>query len=185
LRRASTLASTLSTLAGSNGAVFVGKLVRDVVDVMRAELAPWASIDVNVEGADSVCVAPIAVAFVVSSLIVNALDAVRASRREGRICVRLAEHEDAVVLEVEDNGKGAAIDLRPGIFDPYFNVERANRTGLVRVLERLRRCGGDVMVDTDPSGTTVRVLFPTSTKDVVFERDGQPSAEGKRPGRSD
>ena len=185
LKHARVLATTLSGLASrttGDGAASITRLVADVVDVMRPDFAPWAVATVNAEGDCRVSVAPVTVAFVLSALVVNAVDAVRVARREGgRIEVRLSEHEDAVVLEVEDNGRPISADLRPTVFEPYFNLSRANRTGLVRVRERMRRCGGDVTVDSGDSGTTVRVLLPTSSDDALFgaEPTATPSAKKK------
>jgi signal transduction histidine kinase len=184
LQRASTVASTLTALAAgtaANSPMPVTQLVRDIVEVMRADVAPWATIELTTAGACAASVAPITIALVVSSLLTNAVDAVRGAQRdEGRIEVRLSEHEDAIVLEVQDNGRMAPADLRPTMFEPYFGLARANRTGLMRVRERLRRCGGDLMIDGDTSGTTVRVLLPTSTDDVLFGRaDEAPAALNK------
>jgi signal transduction histidine kinase len=175
LKRASAMAATLARLAAraEGGAdAQIAKLVVEVAGILRADFAPWAEVTVTTKGTCQVSVAPITVAFVLSALLVNAVDAVRVARRDGgRIQVRLAEFEDAVVLEVQDNGRPIAPDLRPTVFEPYFNLARANRTGLVRVRERMRRCGGDVMVDSGEEGTTVRVLFPASEEDVLFGRD--------------
>jgi signal transduction histidine kinase len=175
LRRANAMATTLTSLAAQapdEPTAPVAKLVADVVGILRPDFAPWATIAIEAEGPCRVSVAPITVVFVLSALLVNALDAVRAAREEGgAIEVRLSEHEDAMVLEVQDDGRPMAPDLRPTVFDAYFDVARTNRTGLVRVRERMRRCGGDLTVDSDASGTTVRVLFPTSSDDVLFEPD--------------
>lgn len=147
----------------------IAQLVRDVVQVMSADYSAWATFDVEATGSCKVAVPPLTVAFVLSALLVNAVDAIRARRNTlGRVLVRVSEHEDTVLLEVEDNGRPIPTDLRPSALEPYFAVARADRTGLVRVRERMRRCGGDVQVDSGEVGTTVRVLIPTSSDDVTF-----------------
>ncbi|HEY6460541.1 MAG TPA: ATP-binding protein [Polyangiaceae bacterium] len=175
VHKARATATTLQHLAAraeESGRAHVTRLIEEVVGVMQSDFSPYARIEVTADGPGEVSVASITVAFILSALLVNAVDAVRVARRDGgRIQVRLSEHEGAVVLEVEDNGRGIPADLRPSVFDPYFNLTRAHRTGLARVRDRMRRCGGDLMVDSDDGGTIVRVLFPTSDQDVLFEAD--------------
>jgi signal transduction histidine kinase len=176
LRQAAGVTSTLVSLAGktSTEGASIRTLVTEIVNVMRPDLALWATVTLKIEGACAVSLAPLTVALILSNLLTNASEAVRASQRDaGRIDVSLTEEEDAVVLEVHDNGRGAS-SSNPSAFEPYFRIARANRTGLLRVRERLRRCGGDLMVDSDPSGTTVRVLLPSSAEDVLFDRHGDP-----------
>jgi signal transduction histidine kinase len=184
LQRASALASGLGHLAagtGANSPAPIAQLVAEVIEVLRSDVRRYATVTLKTEGACAVCVAPITVAMVVTTLLGNAVDAIRAARRdEGRIEVRLSECEDSVVLEVQDNGQGALSDLRPTVFEPYFSVSRTHRTGLVRLRERLRRCGGDVMVDADSLGTMVRVLFPSAAEDVIFEREGKQAMWAKK-----
>ena len=179
LQRARAIAATLANLAArAEGGTTapIARLVTDVVNLIRVDMASSCELSVDVQGDCRVSVAPITVAFVVSALLVNAGDAVRVAHRDrGKIAVRVSEQEDAVVVEVEDNGRPIAPDLRPTVFEPYFNLARANRTGLVRVRERMRRCGGDLTVDSDEAGTIVRVLFPTSSDDVLFDQE-RPSA---------
>jgi signal transduction histidine kinase len=184
LRQASKVTAALTALAAgatANSAIPVRQLVHDVVEVMRADFASWATITIATEGPCAASVAPITIALVVSSLLTNAVDSIRAGNRdEGRVQVRLSTQEGALVLEVEDNGLMSSSDLRPTLFDPYFGAARVSRTGLLRVRERLQRCGGDLMVDSDPTGTTVRVLLPTSAEDTVFGRERSAAVETKK-----
>jgi signal transduction histidine kinase len=184
LHQASAVTSALTALAAgaaANSPIPIRQLVHDVVEVMRADLAPWATITIATQGACAATVAPITIALVVSSLLTNAVDSIRAGQREvGRVEVRVSTQEGALVLEVEDNGLMSPSDLRPTLFDPYFGAARLNRTGLLRVRERLRRCGGDLMVDSDMTGTTVRVLLPTSAEDAVFGRERSSVLEAKK-----
>jgi signal transduction histidine kinase len=166
---ARSLAGFASHAEGST-AGSIARLVRDVVGVMSADYSAWATFTVEVDGPCKVAIAPVTVAFVVGALIVNAVDAIRAGRKgTGRVEVRLSEHEDAVLLEVQDDGRPVRTDLRPSMLEPYFGMARPDRTGLLRVRERMRRSGGDVQVDSGEGGTTVRVLIPTSNEDAVFD----------------
>ena len=183
LERAFMLASALTRLSAGAGPSKdpIGQLVRDIVDVMRPEIASSATIKVQTEGACAVTAAPATVAFILSALIDDAAEAVRRSQYDGgRIEVRLSEQEDVVVLEVWDNGRRRPADLRPTMFDPYFDPSRANRTALADLRNRLRNSGGDITIDSGETGTTVRVLLPTSSEDVLFSDSPEPKIHTKK-----
>jgi signal transduction histidine kinase len=63
--------------------------------------------------------------------------------------VRLTEHRDSVLLEVEDGGVGA---------DGAFSLG----VGLAGMRERLRQVGGSLAVETSRSGTIVRASLPAA-----------------------
>ena len=154
-----TLLALASRASGDGGTA--AHLVEEIVAILRPEFAAWAAVTMKMDGACRLNLPPVTVAFALSALMVHAADAVRSSRREGgRIEVRLAEREDAVVLEVQDNGGPVSSDLRPTLFEPYFQNGRTSRTGVALVRERISRGGGEVTVDSGESGTTVRVVLP-------------------------
>ena len=187
LERAFVLASALTRLSAgsSTSKVAVGHLVRDIVDVMRPEIAATATIKALVDGACDVTLEPGTVAFILSALIDSAAEAVRKSQYDGgRIEIRLSEQEDVVVLEVWDNGRRRSADLRPTMFDAYFDPTHPSRGALADLRERLRTCGGELTIDSGEGGTTVRALLPTSSEDVLFTDKAEPSkvVVKKRPG---
>ena len=62
---------------------------------------------------------------VVANLVVNATHAVRPGVKGAlKISTRLLPQQRAVVLQVEDNGKGIAPELRERIFEPFFTTRR-------------------------------------------------------------
>jgi signal transduction histidine kinase len=75
---------------------------------------------------------------------------------------------DVVVLSVSDDGSGIDPALLPEVFEPFVTT-RADRSGrpaglgLAIVRSLIRAQGGDVTVDTGPSGTTVRLTLPAGT----------------------
>jgi hypothetical protein len=85
------------------------------------------------------------------------------------IQVRLAEHEDTVVLEVQHAAGGAPGDLRPSLVETFLASSATPRTRLVDLRERVRRCGGDLVVDGDHTSTTVRVFFPALASELFHE----------------
>ena len=64
-----------------------------------------------------------------------------------RVNVTLGENSRGLWLKVADNGKGFSPDDAPGF-------------GLIGIRERLRRHGGDMEMQTGPSGTTVVARVP-------------------------
>ena len=66
------------------------------------------------------------------------------------------------MLEVTDNGLGVDGDQRPAMADPFFTTSaKSLGLGLTLVSARVRRAGGELMIESDPEiGTTVRVFLP-------------------------
>jgi signal transduction histidine kinase len=167
LRRAELTTATLRALGGSPGSTVVASLIPALVDVLRPSVAPWADVSVGANGTCVVSASPILVALIVATLLASAADSIRAARRDrGRIEVRVGEREDAVVIEVQDDGLEIPADLRPSLRQTYFGRAPSR---LARVRDHAIRSGGDLMIDTDPSGTTVRVLLPITDREVVFD----------------
>lgn len=185
LERSALLASALTRLsaAPTTSNISIAQLVRDVVDVMHPEVAPAATLSAHVEGECRVAIAPATVAVVLSALIEDAAHAVRVSEfGGGNIEVRAFEEEDVVVLEVWDNGRRRTSELRPGALENYF-ASSSDQPPLLRVRERLRDCGGDIMIDSGETGTTARVLLPTSSEAVMIsQRSEARTTTKKQPG---
>jgi signal transduction histidine kinase len=66
----------------------------------------------------------------------------------------LQQQEDAVIIEMKDNGKG-------------FNVEEKldsdKAFGLQNIIERSRAAGGDAMIRSDKNGTYIHIKIPLHT----------------------
>jgi signal transduction histidine kinase len=164
--RAESLVRLLRELnrAGVSGSpATVAPLLADIVDVMRPIIGAWAEVTVQ---ADAVCVAAASrTTLVVAAgvLLANALDSIRAaSRGQGTIVVRAFEEEDAVIIEVRDDGQQIASDLRPDLLEPHFSDSPSARRGLPGLRDRLRRAGGDLLVDSDATGSVVRAFLPSA-----------------------
>ena len=70
------------------------------------------------------------------------------------------------ILDVEDDGRGVAGDVLPHIFEPFYSSRPGHEgrgLGLSVVHGIVAKCGGAVLVDTEPgAGTRVRVYLPQS-----------------------
>lgn len=75
-----------------------------------------------------------------------------------RVKIRLSQGRDAVVLEIADNGRGAA-----EVPAPTGRAGGRQRLGLIGMQERVRLVNGQFTVESTPRrGTTVRVQIPLS-----------------------
>lgn len=102
-------------------------------------------------------------AMVIANLVANAAQSISVRGVRGRITIRVSEEEGAVALEVTDDGIGMAPSVRVHANDLFYTTEREQRLGLGLTLasSRVRRAGGEVVIDSDPgNGTTVRVFLP-------------------------
>jgi signal transduction histidine kinase len=87
----------------------------------------------------------------------NALDAIP---NAGRIDVSACREVDRVVVRVIDDGAGIPEEVLPRIFDPFFTTKAPGQgtgLGLEIVRRLLRRCRGEVTVDSRPGRTEFRV----------------------------
>jgi signal transduction histidine kinase len=106
-----------------------------------------------------------AITQVVLNLLINAAEGFNPVRMpRNRITVRLTSADGAVVIEVGDNGRGIAPEIRDRLFDPLFTT-KADRGGTGLGLSICRALvaslGGTISVDSVPGeGSTFRVRLP-------------------------
>ena len=111
---------------------------------------------------------------VVLNLLSNARDAVneRTEIEEAaytkRIWIRTRVEDDAVVIEVEDNGVGMDEAIRQRLFEPFFTTKDADRgtgLGLSIIYAIVRNHDGEIAVESEQAvGTMFRVTLPVVEK---------------------
>jgi signal transduction histidine kinase len=107
---------------------------------------------------------------VLGNLLSNAL---KFTPEHGQIRVRATHLENALVIEVTDNGPGIAADKLTSIFERYYQVsDEARRKGaglgLSIARDVVRAHGGTIHVDSEPGhGTTFRVMIPSSQRESL------------------
>jgi hypothetical protein len=181
--------TALRGLAGGDGAPApIGPLLHQIVDLLRPGLPPGMEVRIAVEGSCVARVAPLTVALIVAALVALACESLKAAGvTRATIPMEVSERERAVILEVRDRAGRQDEDFRPSLFEAYFATSPTKRTRLARLRERVRRCGGDLVVESDPSETTVRVFLPATDDEVVPEtaaaRAGSVSRAGLPPSR--
>ncbi|UJR81341.1 hybrid sensor histidine kinase/response regulator [Sandaracinus amylolyticus] len=141
----------------------------DVQTVMRLvgrEVRYQAKVDLDLAGdLPYVMAPPHAMTQVVTNLVVNALQALESIALETRRLRVMTSHDDeAVCLEVADNGPGIAPETLERIFDPFFTTKEIGAgtgLGLSITRELVRRCGGEIFVESEPGfGARFRVILP-------------------------
>jgi signal transduction histidine kinase len=96
---------------------------------------------------------------VLLNLVLNAIDA---TGREGRIHIEGREEGNSVILRVEDDGHGIALNDRAKLFQPYFTTKPSG-TGLGLFVSRqiVEEMGGTLTFRSEPAqGTTFLVALP-------------------------
>ncbi len=101
---------------------------------------------------------------VISNLLVNALEAVGAG---GMVNVKLRARGDALLLSVEDTGRGIPADEQARIFDLNYSTKPGGSgLGLALARREAERMGGSLSVDSEVGrGTTLRLSLPRITID--------------------
>ena len=100
-------------------------------------------------------------------LVANAAEAT-VGQRKPRITlaakpIRKGHETSGVVVTVQDNGKGIAPDLKDKIFSPFCTTKaRGMGLGLPIVKRTIFDHNGRVDVDSNPHGTSVSIMLPTS-----------------------
>jgi signal transduction histidine kinase len=98
-----------------------------------------------------------------TNLLGNALDALN-DRAEGLIVIRTRRAADWVEVEIEDDGPGIPVEIRPRIFDPFFTTKPPGQgTGLGLSVSHTivtRRHGGELKVESRAGMTRFTVRLP-------------------------
>ncbi len=101
---------------------------------------------------------------VLINLLINAIDSL--DGKPGAISLRSYERDNAICIEVRDNGKGIKEDDREKIFEPFFTTKEVGKgTGLGLWVSYgiIKRFGGEVDVESAVGkGSRFTITFPLS-----------------------
>jgi signal transduction histidine kinase len=104
---------------------------------------------------------------VMLNLLSNARQALEAmkpdAKREKRILIEARRKDDAVIIDIADNGPGIPSAVRERLFQPFAGSMRVGGSGLGLAIshELIQAHGGDlVLVSSTESGTRFRVVVP-------------------------
>ena len=130
----------------------VDAVARSVVELLRVHIAVVGDVSLQLESCSS-SVPRATLVQILSAIVANAVGALHAAGAigEGRITVSVFEAEGAVIVEVSDNARAPGT-LPLGTYGATLRNTRA----------RLRAAGGDLMLDDDAAGKTVRAILPAA-----------------------
>lgn len=154
----------LVSTSPSDEMVDLALVTREVTRALARGVEPVAFFEAHI--VDAPCLVGMPrwqVAMMVASLVENAVESVVARGGSDRkISVRVIVEESAAVLEVEDNGAGMPEEHRAYSADAFFTSAKGKLgLGLTLVSSRVRRAGGELMIESEQGvGTTVRAFLP-------------------------
>jgi CheY-like chemotaxis protein/anti-sigma regulatory factor (Ser/Thr protein kinase) len=99
---------------------------------------------------------------VMTNLVLNAMDAMPDG---GTLGIATRDAGDTVIVSVTDTGIGMPEHVRRRVFEPFFSTkgEAGSGLGLSMAYSIMRRHGGDIRVDSEPSrGTTFTLTLPAA-----------------------
>jgi Signal transduction histidine kinase involved in nitrogen fixation and metabolism regulation len=99
---------------------------------------------------------------VVLNLLKNGLEAIGNKRADGLITFKAyADSQEAVIMEIYNNGPTIPPDIMQHIFVPFFTTkEQGNGIGLSVSRQIMRLSGGTLTVKTNPEQTCFTLTFP-------------------------
>ncbi|MBK5205269.1 MAG: PAS domain S-box protein [Polaromonas sp.] len=156
-------------------------VTEEVLAMMRPSLPSSIQLQSHIDDDLPICIDPGELNQMLVNLIINARDAIdghgmidiRLHRVEldGQICAADQQRlfGSYLALDVSDNGSGIAPEHMSHLFEPFFttkDVGKGTGLGLSMVQGILRRCGGHVLVESQPGrGSCFQLLFPIALPD--------------------
>jgi PAS domain S-box-containing protein len=150
------------------------------VKLASNRIAQRATLDVDLHATASVGVSLTQLTQVFLNLLLNAADALDASRADNHVSLRSTMDGDRITVSVSDNGSGIPAAIRERIFDPFFTtkpVGQGTGLGLSISAQIVRGAGGTLELQSvEGQGTTFHVNLAA----LQDSRTAGGSAEDKR-----
>ncbi len=148
-------------------------VVSQTVQLARYETRHRAEIHVDLGDVEQVLGNARRLGQLVLNLLVNAAEAMEGGRL-GRIDVRVLGDRDAVVLEVEDNGRGMTPEMLSRAADPFYttkDIGEGTGLGLALCYGVADSHGGALAINSElGAGTVVRLTLPAASTRFNTER---------------
>jgi signal transduction histidine kinase len=131
--------------------VILGHKLRDGIAVVRDYSDGLPEVEANAGELNQVW----------TNLIDNAIDAMNGN---GTLTIRTSVEDDAVIVQVVDDGEGMEPDVQAHAFEPFFTTKDVGKgTGLGLDISRriVSRHHGDIAIKSRPGETVVSVRLPT------------------------
>ena len=162
----------------------VNQVVTDTL-ALRAYEHRLTNISVNTalaSGLPQVFADPHQIQQVLLNLVINAQQAMLSVHGRGSLVVRTWHNsqDDAVAIEVNDDGPGIPVDVRTKIFDPFFTTKEVGKgtgLGLTVAYAIVQEHGGHIRVESRPGrGASFVVELPVSGGAEATPRPASPGA---------
>ncbi|MFZ0636162.1 MAG: PAS domain S-box protein [Candidatus Acidiferrales bacterium] len=118
------------------------------------------------------------------NLVINAEQAISASRDHGRIQITAIRLDDKIVVTFDDDGPGIPADILHKIFDPFFTTKRpggGTGLGLTISMAIIREHGGTLEAHSTPGrGASIKIVLPVAQSTRALT----PNPEAAAPDRS-
>jgi signal transduction histidine kinase len=98
-------------------------------------------------------------------LLANAFDAAVNSHQR-LVSLKVSQEDGLTYIRVTDSGSGILPTYRHRLFEPFFSTKppgQASGLGLYYARQIARDKGGDVVLETEPEGTTFTIQLPIAT----------------------
>jgi signal transduction histidine kinase len=113
---------------------------------------------------DTLNIDPSGIHTCLANLVSNAIDACKASKKEGCVVrLRVKQGDSSVVFEVEDSGCGMDAETRAKVFTSFFTTKGTGGTGLGLLVTKkiVQEHGGRIAVESEPGeGSCFRMELP-------------------------
>ncbi len=160
----------------------VSKVVEEVFACLARDPAKdGVQLTISVPGDLWVAISAVNLQQVLLNLVLNARQAMKRNRG-GRLSIVAAKGADLSTIDVIDTGPGIPADLLPYVFEPFVtrrdekehDGQKGTGLGLAICRDLIHRAHGTITIArTGNTGTTFRLMLPTSEPDAVLEK--QPS----------
>jgi len=189
VERGAKLASHLLAFARRQPLQFIvidpGHLLRELDDLARRLLGANTLVNLDL-AADlgSTMIDPSQLNNVLLNLVINARDAMPDG---GTLTIRAANvghddelppevlHNDYVMMEIADSGKGMPSEVMRRAFEPFFTTKPTGQgtgLGLSMAYGFVKQSGGEIVLRSEPGkGTSVRIYLPRSSSSAVAAID--------------
>jgi len=151
--------------APASDATNVSRVVEHALRSAHASLPPRAVVSTEIDSELFARADEASLVQIVGNLIKNAGQAV-SDLASGRIVVRAVESGDDVIISVTDNGVGMTEETKRRLFEPFYTTQpfgKGTGLGLSLSLGIVRSLGGELLVDSRPGETTMRVRLPVAS----------------------
>jgi two-component system, NtrC family, sensor kinase len=148
-----------------SGSLDLARMLRACATLTQVSYHTQAKVSVDVHELPACPASFAALAAVVVSLLINAIQSVSAAGQGvSEIHLKAWARDDRLELSVSDTGCGMEPEVLAKVFDPFFTTRPASQAaglGLTMARETVRSLHGEIVVESRPGvGTTVSLSIP-------------------------